>query len=137
MKSTRQELLHKALFRGEQLSLANPAYLRAVSVFLEELLSSDLGAGDLTAQALQLHDQGATAAVIAKQPGVAAGLSEFAWLYSRGGIGVQARKKDGEAFADGETLLEIQGRRGDLLAYERVGLNLLQRLSGIATTTRH
>jgi nicotinate-nucleotide pyrophosphorylase (carboxylating) len=49
---------------------------------------------------------------------------------------VHAGKKDGETFVCGETLIEVRGKRGDLLAYERVGLNLVQRLSGIATATR-
>ena len=132
----RKERLHKALFRGESLGLANPAYLRAVGAFLDELLSSDLGAGDLTAQALQLQTRPASAAVIAKVPGVAAGLCEFSWLQKELFLMAKTRKKDGEAFDGGETLLEIYGRRDDLLAYERVGLNLVQRLSGIATTTR-
>lgn len=136
MGNTREEQLHRALFRGDWLGLANPAYLRTVRVFLEELLSSDLGAGDLTAQALQLQERRASAVVMAKAPGVAAGLCEFAWLYGRGGIPVRVRKKDGDLVVSGDVLIEIEGRRGDLLAYERVGLNLLQRLSGIATVTR-
>lgn len=134
--NTRAEQLQRALFHGASLGPANPAYLRSMSAFLDELLLSDLGAGDLTAKALHLEDRGARAAVIAREPGVAAGLAELAWLYERGGMRVDVVKKDGEAVAAGETLCEVRGGRGDLLAYERVGLNLLQRLSGIATATR-
>src|SRR5580704_2894948 len=96
MITAREEQIQKALFRGATLRLENPPYFRSVRNLLKELLASDLGAGDLSAQCLQLEaDQaGATAAVIAKSPGVAAGLCEFAWLYGRGGMTVQLRKKD-------------------------------------------
>src|ERR1700731_961334 len=125
MVTTRNGQIQKALFRGATLRLENPLYFRAVRNLLKELLDSDLGAGDLSARCLLLEaDQGpATAAVIAKNPGVAAGLCEFAWLYGRGGMTVQLRKKDGDSVERGDTLLEMQGRRADLLAYERVGLN--------------
>ena len=68
---------------------------------------------------------------------MAAGIAEYCWLLGGNGIEVTPRKKDGDTMAAGETLLEIAGERGDLLAYERVGLNLLQRMSGIATATRN
>jgi nicotinate-nucleotide pyrophosphorylase (carboxylating) len=50
---------------------------------------------------------------------------------------VHARKQDGAPIERGETLLEIEGERADLLLYERVGLNILQRMSGIATMTHN
>jgi nicotinate-nucleotide pyrophosphorylase (carboxylating) len=137
MVATREEQLQKALFRGAILGLGNPMYMHSVETLLNELLSSDVGAGDLSAQCLQLEADRASAgaAVIAKNPGVAAGLCEFTWLYGRGGMSVQQRKKDGDALSSGDTLVEMRGPRGDLLTYERVGLNLLQRMSGIATAT--
>jgi len=55
---------------------------------------------------------------------------------SREGIESTLGKRDGDLLGDGETLLEFSGGRDDLLALERVGLNLLQRMSGIATLTR-
>jgi nicotinate-nucleotide pyrophosphorylase (carboxylating) len=134
--ASREEQVRKALFRGASLGLGNPKYFRVVRTILKELLASDVGAGDLTVQSLELQEAAASAAIVAKAPGIAAGLCEFAWLYGRAGMAIEARKKDGEAFASGETLIEMKGKRGELLAYERVGLNLLQRLSGIATATR-
>ncbi len=116
-----------------------------------ELLSSDVGSGDLTAKALGLRssqtssqtssNRGAracvTAQVLAKTPGIAAGIAEFSWLLAQGGLCVHARKQDGAPIEHGETLLEIEGERADLLLYERVGLNILQRMSGIATMTHN
>lgn len=135
--SLRQERLKRALFRGESLHLGNPEYLRFARALLDELQGSDVGSGDLTVAALKLADEPASAKIVAKEPGVVAGVAEFCWLLMRDDLEVKVRKQDGEAVATGDVILEIEGRRSDLLAHERVGLNLLQRLSGIASATRH
>lgn len=132
----RNEQLRKAFFRGDELGMDQPRYRQAVRAFLDELLSSDIGEGDLTARALRLSNDRVTARVLAKQPGIAAGIDEFSWLLGREGIEPTTRMRDGDAIAEGNTLLEFSGGRDDLLALERVGLNLLQRMSGIATLTR-
>ena len=134
--SLRQERLKRAFFRGDCLHLGNHEYLRSVRALLNELLGSDVGLGDLTATVLQLSDQDATAKILAKESGVVAGVAEFCWLLMRDDLEVRVRKNDGETINAGDVVLEIEGRRGDLLAHERVGLNLLQRLSGIASATR-
>jgi nicotinate-nucleotide pyrophosphorylase (carboxylating) len=136
MCQSRETQLRQALFRGDGLHLEDLEYLAAVRTFTSGLLSADVGRGDLTAEALGLTAERATARVIAKAPGVAAGIAEFSWLLNQGGLRVHARKRDGERVERGESLLEIEGPRRDLLAYERVGLNILQRMSGIATMTR-
>ena len=67
---------------------------------------------------------------------MAAGLEEFAFLFESRGIAVHFEKKDGDVFAAGDTLLRLEGEQNQLLSLERSGLNLLQRMSGIATMTR-
>jgi nicotinate-nucleotide pyrophosphorylase (carboxylating) len=134
--SLRQERLKRAFFRGDCLHLGNHEYLRSVRALLNELLGSDVGLGDLTATVLQLSDQHASAKILAKESGVVAGVAEFCWLLMRDDLEVKVGKNDGETINAGDVVLEIEGRRGDLLAHERVGLNLLQRLSGIASATR-
>jgi len=134
--SPRQQRLRRALFRGESLHLANPEYKKSARAVLGELLASDVGSGDLTVAALHLADRHASAKILSKGPGVIAGVSEFCWLLNRDGLETKIRKQDGEAVAGGDIVLEIEGRRSDLLTHERVGLNLLQRMSGIATATR-
>lgn len=134
--SARQERLKRALFRGDSLHLGNHEYLRTVRTLLNELLGSDVGLGDLTSTALHLADQHASAKILAKESGVVAGVAEFCWLVMHDDLEVRVNKKDGESIKAGDVVLEIEGRRGDLLAHERVGLNLLQRLSGIATATQ-
>ncbi len=147
MSHNREKQVRQALFRGDTLHLENAEYLRAVRAFTAELLSSDVGPGDITAKALGLRssqtssNRGASARVIAqvlaKTPGIAAGIAEFSWLLTQGGLCVHPRKQDGALIEHGETLLEIEGERADLLLYERVGLNILQRMSGIATMTHN
>jgi nicotinate-nucleotide pyrophosphorylase (carboxylating) len=123
----------RAFFRGSSLTLENPEYERAVRQLLVPLLQQDLTGGDLTAVALGLSGQRATALVLARQDGVIAGLAEVAMLYRDRGVAVQLETRDGAVIRAGETLLRAEGDQARLLAVERTGLNLLQRMSGIAT----
>jgi nicotinate-nucleotide pyrophosphorylase (carboxylating) len=135
--SLRQLRLRRAFFRGGSLHLGNPGYLQSTRTLLNELLQSDIDSGDLTVTALQLDDRPAHAKILAKEPGVLAGVAEFCWFLNRDDLEVTIHRQDGEKIEVGEAVLEIDGRRNDLLVHERVALNLLQRLSGIATATRH
>jgi nicotinate-nucleotide pyrophosphorylase (carboxylating) len=130
---TREEQVKRSMFRGASLHLENPEYLQAARAFLDELLAEDTRPRDLTVAALGIGSEHAAGRILAKQAGIAAGIQEYRWLLGRGGIAVKALKKDGDAIKLGDVLLEIEGERGALLSYERVGLNLLQRMSGIAT----
>ena len=67
---------------------------------------------------------------------MAAGVAELALWLEPLGVSVRAAKKDGDVFDRGETLLRVEGERNNLLSLERVGLNIVQRMSGIATLTR-
>jgi nicotinate-nucleotide pyrophosphorylase (carboxylating) len=103
---------------------------------LEELFLGDAADSDLTAEALAMTIERASGRVLAKERGTVCGIEEYAWLFERHGIRVQPRKKDGDPIESGELIAEMEGEQGKLLACERVGLNLLQRMSGIATRTR-
>jgi nicotinate-nucleotide pyrophosphorylase (carboxylating) len=135
-RPAREAQLRRALFRGEQLHMRDEQYRAVVSALIDPLLWSDAGDGDLTAEALGLAEGRASAQVLAKEPGVAAGLEEFTWLLTRGDIAVKPLKTDGAAIERGDVLAEMEGQRGSLLSCERTVLNLLQRMSGIATMTR-
>ena len=127
--------MQRSMFLGASLHLENPEYLQAARAFLDELLLEDTRPRDLTVAALGIGSERATGRILAKQSGIAAGIAEYRWLLGRGGIVAKALKKDGDAIERGDVLIEIEGERGALLSYERVGLNLLQRMSGIATMT--
>ena len=124
------------MFRGASLHLENPEYLQAARAFLDELLVEDTRPRDLTVAALGIGSEHAAGRILAKQAGIVGG--------HRGvplAAGPRRNRRKGaqegwRAIARGDVLLEIEGERGALLSYERVGLNLLQRMSGIATMTR-
>jgi nicotinate-nucleotide pyrophosphorylase (carboxylating) len=136
MTATREQRLEQALFRGSGLTLGNPDYLQAVRTFTEALLKVDLTPRDLTVEALGLAGAPASAVIVAREEGVAAGLDELALMLRSYGVEVTLETKDGDLLHCGDTLLRVAGEGTKLLSLERVGLNLLQRMSGIATATR-
>jgi len=136
MGRSRQERVRQAFFRGEALTLENPRYLPWVHVFTEDLLGADVGPGDLTLRAVLPGGGRGTARVMAREPGVLAGLEEVSWFYTRHGLRTERLKADGQRLEPGDAILRAEGNLQALLIVERVGLNLLQRMSGIATRTR-
>jgi nicotinate-nucleotide pyrophosphorylase (carboxylating) len=101
-------------------------------------LGEDLGrAGDITSRALVPDTQQGTAVFVARQPGVVAGLEAARILLSRVDISVtwEWNSRDGVSVEPGTILARTSGRLRSLLAAERVSLNLLQHLSGVATLT--
>lgn len=136
MTITREERIERALFRGQCLTLDNPGYRHAVETLTRALLQDDADRGDLTAEALVTERQRATADVVAREAGVVAGLAEWGLLLEEHGLRVKFYKNDGDLLRPGETVLCVEGDRTKLLGLERVSLNLLQRMSGIASTAR-
>lgn len=136
MNETREQRVERAMFRGASLTLDNPAYSRAVRTFLDALMKMDGASEDLTVKSLGLHDRRVTAAILARAGGVAAGLAELAFLLRATGVDVDLRKQDGDEIKPDDVLLIAEGEESKLLALERVGLNMLQRMSGIATRSR-
>ncbi|HEY6464646.1 MAG TPA: carboxylating nicotinate-nucleotide diphosphorylase [Candidatus Acidoferrales bacterium] len=130
---TRAQRVESALFRGATLSMANAAYRNAVRPLLDALLAADTSPRDVTVAALQLPHKQATADIVAREAGIAAGLEEFAFLLRASQVAVFFSAKDGGAFNAGEVLARLEGEESRLLSVERVGLNLLQRMCGIAT----
>ena len=102
-------------------------------------LVEDLGrGGDLTTDAIVEADRTATARIVARRGGVIAGLTlgslAFSLLDDR--VVVDARIDDGDRVEPGAVVAEIFGPARAILTGERTALNLLARLSGIATATR-
>lgn len=105
--------------------------------FLERALEEDQARADVTVHALGIEDSPVTAHVIAKEEGVICGLPLMAPLFHLldGGTVVEAHMEDGEILAKGMHVLTVEGPGGAVLTGERTALNLLQRLSGVATHT--
>ena len=101
-------------------------------------LLEDLGrAGDLTTDAIVPAAHRATTLLVARQPGVVAGLdlARLAFQLIDPLIEMDVERGDGAALAPGDLIATISGPARGILTAERVALNLLCRLSGIATAT--
>lgn len=108
---------------------------RAVAAALEE----DLGlAGDLTSQATLAPEAHATASLSTREPGVIAGLDLAAAAFRLVGDGVtfEAKVADGDRVAAGDLVATVSGPARLVMSGERVALNFLNHMSGIATLTR-
>jgi nicotinate-nucleotide pyrophosphorylase (carboxylating) len=103
---------------------------------LRQLLAEDVGQGDVTSAAVVPAGLIANAEVIAKEAGVAAGIEEVGILAESLGLSVTPELADGEKIRNGQTLMKISGDARTILSAERTMLNLLSRMSGIATATR-
>jgi nicotinate-nucleotide pyrophosphorylase (carboxylating) len=110
----------------------------ALSLPLADLLrfvEEDAPRGDLTSSALAPLGR-CRAEIRAREPGVAAGIEEASALFSHFGISVEPGLSDGAACMPGSLLLGLEGDAGRILLVERTALNLMSRMSGIATATR-
>ncbi|MGD9130847.1 MAG: carboxylating nicotinate-nucleotide diphosphorylase [Candidatus Bathyarchaeota archaeon] len=132
----RQKLVELAYQKGKELDLNNQTYLLWLEAFFENEYWNDVGAGDITSEAILTENKPRKAVLKAKQSGVIAGIEEVNWFLQKNSLEVVVCTKDGEEVLSGEAVLEIQGGQKDILATERIGLNVLQRMSGIATETK-
>jgi nicotinate-nucleotide pyrophosphorylase (carboxylating) len=107
---------------------------RVVDVALEE----DLGSGDLTTEACISIDARSVAHAIARRPLVACGGVVFARVFARidASLAVETHAEEGARVAGGSKLWTVRGRARSMLMGERVALNLVQRMCGIATMAR-
>jgi len=103
---------------------------------LKQILAEDIGQGDVTAQAIIPPNLIVKAIVLAKEEGIAAGIEEATVLAEYLGLKVKAKVAEGEKIKNKQVLIEISGDAQTILSIERTMLNLLSRMSGIATATR-
>jgi nicotinate-nucleotide pyrophosphorylase (carboxylating) len=105
---------------------------------IQNALEEDIGAGDLTSEFLVPADHQSTARIFAKENAVLAGtqVAQAAYQQLDSQLAITIRRQDGDAVSPGDTVLEIAGRTRSILTGERVALNFIQRLSGVATITR-
>jgi nicotinate-nucleotide pyrophosphorylase (carboxylating) len=132
----RKRLLDTAYRRDKALTVSSNEYLKWLMRFTTEAVREDLRKpGDITTESVLRKDPKVGARITAKKDGTVAGIEEAVWFYRQYGIGVKSLKNDGERVSAGEGVLILEGEESALLETERTGLNLLQRMSGIATLT--
>jgi nicotinate-nucleotide pyrophosphorylase (carboxylating) len=109
---------------------------KAIETIVRMALMEDAPWGDITSQSLLPADARISAQLVAREKGILCGEDIFAAaMRMTGTIVIQFAVHDGEQFAKGEVLATVDGQAQTVLQAERVALNFIQRLSGIATLT--
>jgi nicotinate-nucleotide pyrophosphorylase (carboxylating) len=128
-------LVQQCFQRGEMLTRAQPLYRACLTDLLSWMLAADGVKADQTIEALNLTHN-VSAVVYSKQPGIIAGIEEATFLLERH-TGIVARPccPDGSAVRAGEEILSLSGDVSEILPFERTVLNIIGRMSGIATHT--
>jgi len=103
--------------------------------YLLRFIEEDAPYGDLTSSAI-IPDITCDAVIRAEQGGTIAGLDEAALLFSHYGVSVKQRMADGTTVRKNDMLLSLNGDAKKILLIERTALNIIGRMSGIATQTR-
>lgn len=109
-----------------------------ITGIVAQALAEDIGHGDITTELVVPPDLPARAVFLAKQAGVLAGLpvAEECFRQVDASVRFDGRFHEGDGFEVGDALAIVTGPAASLLTAERVALNFLQRLCGVATLTR-
>lgn len=102
---------------------------RSLKAFLDE----DIGKGDITSKLLPRKN--ISAQIISREKGIVAGVSYAREIFASRNCRVRILKKDGSTLKPGDRIMVIKGSAYSVLSCERTALNLLSRMSGIATQT--
>jgi nicotinate-nucleotide pyrophosphorylase (carboxylating) len=105
---------------------------------IDHLLSfirEDAPSGDITSEAV-IGDVRCRAVIVTRAGGVIAGLEETTLLFQHFGIVVERYARDGDVVIKGTVVMELEGQARSILLVERTALNIIGRMSGIATRTR-
>ncbi len=108
-----------------------------INKLIELSLDEDIRHSDVTTDNLGIEDRIATAYLISKANGVLAGIETAFKVFKKIDFSIECKafKKDGDKIFKDERIAEISGKSSSILKAERVALNFLQRMSGIATKT--
>lgn len=107
--------------------MLTPGMRRKLLSFLED----DISSGDITSALI--GEKGCTAAIRLKEDAVIAGIEEAAFLFAQQGCSVKAKAEDGQKAERNTIVLEIRGKNRSILSAERTALNIMGRMSGVAT----
>lgn len=129
-------LIFKYFQKKDLLKAGNKEYQKTLSSLFTFLIESDKVNEDKTGKLFP--DKTITAKVLACEKGIAAGIEELCFLIKNfTSLTFRPVIKDGEGFAKDNIIAEIKGNSRQILAFERTILNILQRMSGIATQTNY
>jgi len=114
-------------------------FQKEVDRIIDQALEEDLGDGDHTSLSTIPADARGKARLIAKESGILAGVHVAERVFKKvdSNIKFLILRQDGEEIQEGDAIFEVEGPSVSLLSAERLALNFLQRMSGIATATRN
>jgi nicotinate-nucleotide pyrophosphorylase (carboxylating) len=127
----RDKLVLEFWDRSNQLNIKNKQYRSFVEDLINKQLKEDIGKGDITTDSL-IDNKKIKVKITAKQDGIIAGIEELSLI---DGFKIKKYKKEGDKVKNNDIILEIEGNAKKILSYERTLLNIMQRMSGIATLT--
>lgn len=104
---------------------------------LQEFLREDIGSGDITSELVVPANVKAKGRILCKEQCVLAGVAEAKAVFEELGAKVSRIKEDGSEVRKGDVVLQVEGPARSILAGERLALNLVMRMSGIATLTHN
>ena len=118
--------------------MSNAFYKDSVAELIEMALKEDMGTGDITTLSVIDSDREAHGIYRAKEDGIICGLDLISRVYRAisDDVHIVYHTCDGSEVKKGDIIAEVFGNAQILLSGERVGLNLIQRLSGVSTATR-
>jgi len=113
-------------------------YYELLNSFIDNALREDVGSGDHSSLACIPESANGKARLLVKEPGMIAGINVIKALYKRvsDDVSINACLEDGTNVNPGDIVFEVAGNIQIILRTERLVLNILQRMSGIATKTQ-
>lgn len=110
-----------------------------IGALIQNALTEDIGSGDVTALACINADQRSQARLLVKEKGILSGMEVAPMVFHSLDTEIEFKPYliDGQAISAGDIAFEVSGNAISILAAERLCLNILQRMSGIATVTNH
>jgi len=128
-------LLNKSFNRGYLLTVKNKFYRDWIKKFIVDETKGDIGVkGDITSNAV-LKDGNVKAVIYSRSEGIVAGIEEVSLLLKEHKIKIKQLEKDWDKIKKGSKLLLLEGNGKNILKLERPILDVLSRMSGIATLT--
>ncbi len=131
----RKKALNKAFQRGHLLTLKTKFYRDWINKFIVEETKGDIGSGDITSNTVLKNGKRIKAIIYSRSNGIVAGIEEVSLLLKNYKIKIKQLKKDGDKIKKGSKILLLEGNEKNILKLERSALDLLSRMSGIATLT--
>lgn len=134
MKNIVKQYFDKSRF----LTTKNKTYAETCLQLFDFQIRNDIIENDITAKIISGKYKDSKAFIIAKQPGIVAGIEEVVYLIKkRTNLKIKFVSKDGTAIKEKDLLIELSGNPLKILSFERTFLNIISRMSGIATATNY